>query len=120
RHPPERDALLYEDAAGREERLTFGDLRERSARFAGLLRDLGVAAGDRVATLLPKSPELVVATLGLWRLGAIHVPLFTAFAAPAVAYRLDDCAAKVVVTDATNRAKVADVPGRRVVAIEAH
>jgi acetyl-CoA synthetase len=119
RHPPERTALVYEDAAGREERLTFGDLREQSARFAGVLRGLGVEAGDRVATLLPKSPELVVATLGLWRLGAVHVPLFTAFAAPAVSYRLDDCAASVVVTDAINRAKVADAPGRRVVVVEA-
>src|SRR5262245_42772793 len=118
RHPPERTALFYEDAAGREERLTFGTLREQSASFAGLLRGLGVEAGDRVATLLPKSPELVIATLGLWRLGAVHVPLFTAFAAPAVAYRLDDCAASVVVTDAANRAKVADAPLARVVAIE--
>src|SRR5262249_60546536 len=40
RHPPERTALLYEDAASRAERLTFGDLREQSARFAGLLRGL--------------------------------------------------------------------------------
>jgi acetyl-CoA synthetase len=119
RHPPERAALVYEDAAGRAERLTFGDLHERSARFAAVLRGLGVEAGDRVATLLPKSPALVVATLGIWRLGAVHVPLFTAFAAPAVAYRLDDCAAKVVVTDGANRAKVGDAPGRRVVAVEA-
>jgi acetyl-CoA synthetase len=118
RHPSERVALFYEDAAGQEARLTFGSLRERSAHFAGVLRDLGVEAGDRVATLLPKSPELVVTTLGLWRLGAVHVPLFTAFAAPAVSYRLDDCAAKVVVTDAANRAKVGDAPGRRVVVVE--
>src|SRR5262245_19505879 len=118
RHPAERTALLDEDAAGRAERLTFGDLRERSSPFARVLRDLGVEAGDRVATLLPKSPDLVVATLGLWRLGAVHVPLFTAFAAPAVAYRLDDCAAGVVVTDAANRGKLADAPGRRVVAVE--
>src|SRR5262249_49081216 len=69
RHPAEQVALVYEDAAGREERLTFGQLRERSARLAGVLRALGVGRGDRVATLLPKSPELAITTLALWRLG---------------------------------------------------
>src|SRR3954451_11370258 len=118
RHPSEQVALVCEDAAGRAGRLTFGELRARSPRFAGVLRALGVGRGDRVATLLPKTPELVITTLALWRLGAAHVPLFTAFAPQAVAYRLDDSAAKVVVTASANRAKIAAAPGRSVVAVE--
>jgi acetyl-CoA synthetase len=118
RHRAEWVALVCEDAAGREERLTFGELRERSARLAGVLRGLGVGRGDRVATLLPRRPELAITTLALWRLGAVHVPLFTAFGPQAVAYRLDDCAAKVVVTDAANRPKIGAAPGRCVVAVE--
>ena len=62
--------------------LTFGELGELSARFAAGLARLGVGPGDAVATLMGKSAELVVALLGIWRRGAVHVPLFTAFAAP--------------------------------------
>ena len=76
---PETIALLYEDALGNSARYTYAQLRDLSSRSAGALKALGVTKGDRVATLLPKSPELLVATLGLWRLGAAHVPLFTAF-----------------------------------------
>src|ERR671939_1271757 len=76
---PERLALRYEDAAGHQEQLTYRELADLSARFASRLAAAGVGRGDRVATLLPKRPELLVATVGLWRLGAVHVPLFTAF-----------------------------------------
>jgi acetyl-CoA synthetase len=103
---PKRIALRYEDAAGQERAYTFAELRDLSARCAGVLASLGVGRGDRVATLLPKSPELMLATLALWRLGAAHVPLFTAFGPQAVAYRLDHSQARVVVTDGLNRPKV--------------
>jgi acetyl-CoA synthetase len=98
-----------EDAAGTRTELTFAELRERSARFAGALLALGVGPGDRVATLLPKSPELVAAAIGIWRLGAVHVPLFTAFGPQAIAYRLADSDTKVVVTDRVNRPKVEEM-----------
>ncbi|MCB0029025.1 MAG: AMP-binding protein, partial [Anaerolineales bacterium] len=42
----------------------------------------------------PRSPELVIATLGLWRLGAVHVPLFTAFGLQAIKYRVEHCGAR--------------------------
>jgi acetyl-CoA synthetase len=103
---PRRVALRYEDATGREETYTFAELRDLSARFAGVVAELGVGPGDRVATLLPKSPELVIAILGLWRLGCTLVPLFTAFGPDAVAYRLAHSGARLVVTDQTNRPKI--------------
>ena len=74
RHTGDSPGLIYEDAIGREETYTYARLLELSSRFAAVLKTLGVSRGDRVATLLPKSPALVVATLGLWRLGAAHVP----------------------------------------------
>jgi acetyl-CoA synthetase len=91
---------------------SFREMRDRSARFAGVLRSLGVGRGDRVATLLPKSPELMIATLGLWRLGAVHVPLFTAFGPHAIAFRTGHSATRVIVTDLANRPKLAglDLP----------
>lgn len=93
--------------------LTYGALRTESERFADVLRSLGVAPGDRVATLMGKGRRYLVALMGIWRLGAVHVPLFTAFAPPAIAYRLSGSGARVVVCDAKQEAKLApgeDIP----------
>src|SRR5258705_7657987 len=87
-HPADRVAFTIVDADLSSTDLTYGELRERSARFAVALAELGVGPGDRVATLMSKSADLVVALLGIWRRGAVHVPLFTAFASPAIAFRL--------------------------------
>ena len=102
---PERRALLLETIAGSSE-LSFGQLSEDSRRFAGALSAAGVGAGDRVAVLLPKSAELLVALVGIWRLGAVNVPLFTAFGPDAVSYRLRHGGCRAVVTDDANRGKV--------------
>jgi acetyl-CoA synthetase len=87
--------------------LTYGQLREQSARFAAALAGMGVEPGDRVATLMGKSADLVVALLGIWRRGAVHVPLFTAFASPAITFRLTASQAKVVIADADQIPKLA-------------
>ena len=108
---PDTVALVYEDAAEREARYTFPELRDLSAKWAGVLYGLGVTKRDRVATLLPKTPELLITTLALWRLGAVYVPLFTAFGPQAIAYRVANSAARVVVTDPTNRAKIDQARG---------
>ncbi|GAA2724898.1 AMP-binding protein [Actinocorallia aurantiaca] len=116
RHPAEAVAftVVHEDLSSED--LTYGRLRRDSARFAAALAGLGVGPGDAVATLMGKSAELVVALLGIWRRGAVHVPLFTAFAPPAIAMRLDASAAKVVVVDAGQAAKLApgeDMPAEQ-------
>jgi acetyl-CoA synthetase len=110
-------ALRYQDAAGTTRTYSFAEIRDHSARFASVLRSLGVTQGDRVATLLPKSPELMIATLGVWRLGAVHVPLFTAFGPQAIGFRTGHSATRVVVTDMANRAKLAGMD-LRVVTVE--
>lgn len=114
---PTRIALRYEDAQGHTGTMTYAQLRDDSARFASVLRGLGVRPGDRVATLLPKSPELLVATLGIWRLGAVHLPLFTAFGPQAIAYRTENSETGIVVTDTANRAKLAGM-AMRVLCVE--
>jgi acetyl-CoA synthetase len=104
RHADDRGrlALRYEDAAGHEDQLTYHDLADLSARYATRLAAAGVGRGDRVATLLPKCPELPIVALGLWRLGAVHVPLFTAFGPDAIGFRLDNAGVEVVITDTRN------------------
>ena len=64
-------------------------LRAHVARCASVLRVLGVARGERVATLVPQSPDLVSTTLALWRWGAVQVPLDTAFGPQAMMHRRD-------------------------------
>jgi acetyl-CoA synthetase len=86
--------------------LTYGFLREESTKFAAALSRLGIDAGDRVGVLMGKSAELVITLLGIWRRGAVHVPLFTAFAPAAIALRLNASGAKVVVCDADQQHKL--------------
>lgn len=109
RHPADRIAFTIVDPDLTSTDLTYGELRERSQRFAVALADLGVEPGDRVATLMSKSADLVVALLGIWRRGAVHVPLFTAFAPPAIAFRLEASGTTIVIADADQATKL--VPG---------
>ncbi|MFI9237905.1 AMP-binding protein [Streptomyces sp. NPDC053079] len=99
RHPRDRRALSVVRPDGerlRVESVTYGELADRSRHLAGGLAGLGVGPGDQVATLMGKSAELVVVLLALWRLGAVHVPLFTAFADRAIAARTGTARALVV------------------------
>ena len=87
--------------------LTYGALREQSERFAAALSSVGIRQGDRVATLLGKSREYLITIMAIWRLGAVHVPLFTAFAPPAIVFRLVSSGTKVVVSDRAQQCKLA-------------
>ena len=110
RHDADAVAFTIVEADRTVHRLTYGELQAKSRRFAAALADLGVQRGDRVATLMGKSEELVVALVGIWRRGAVHVPLFTAFASPAIAVRLQFSDVKVVITDADQRHKLEPGP----------
>jgi acetyl-CoA synthetase len=106
RYEPEALAYKIVDADLESTDLTYGKLRTESEKFASALAAFGVGPGDRVATLMGKGTEYLVALMGIWRLGAVHVPIFTAFAPPAIAFRLNGSAAKVVVCDATQQEKL--------------
>ncbi|PRN07300.1 MULTISPECIES: AMP-binding protein [unclassified Pseudomonas] len=102
-------ALIYEDRDGNSARYSFDQLKAQAARFANVLKVQGVGAGDRVAGLMPRTPELLVTILATWRLGAVYQPLFTAFGPKAIEHRLEQSQARVVITDSQNRAKLDDV-----------
>lgn len=86
--------------------MSFDELRRQSSRLANALAAHGVRAGDRVAVLLPQRVETAVAHIAIYRLGAIAVPLFRLFGPDAIAYRLADCDARAVITDAEGLAKL--------------
>ncbi len=113
-----RAALLHESVAGQTTELSFARLARDSARFATVLAGMGVGAGDRVAVLLPKGPELLITALAIWRLGGVYMPLFTTYTASAVAYRLADSDARAIVTNGFLRRKVPRDNTRPVVTVE--
>ncbi|MGZ4449883.1 MAG: acetate--CoA ligase [Nocardioides sp.] len=78
--------------------ITYAELHADVCRAANALTDLGVGAGDRVAIYMPMIPETVVAMLACARIGAPHTVVFGGFSSDALASRLTDCQAKVVVT----------------------
>lgn len=116
RHDPAKVAFTCIDADLNAVDLTYGELRERSEKVASALSKLGVQPGDHVATLMSKSPDMLATLLGIWRLGAVDVPLFTAFAWTAIELRLTASGAKVVVVDADQRPKIQETSASVVVA----
>ena len=92
-------ALIYDRGNGTEEKRTFWELKRTSDRFANALRSLGIERGDQVAVLLSQSPQLPIAHIATYKLGAIVVPLFALFGEDALRFRLEDSGAKVIVTD---------------------
>lgn len=94
-----RLALIYDGDDGRVEHWTFWDLKRSSDRLANALRGLGIARGDRVAVLLSQSPQLPIAHIATYKLGAIALPLFALFGPDALQYRLGDSGASVLITD---------------------
>ncbi len=109
------DRLAYRDAQGG---VTYAELDARTARLAGHLADLGIAAGDTVAMLLPNSVAWIETSFAITRAGAVSVPISYESTEPEIAYRLADAACKAIVTTAERAALVAglraDAPGLRV------
>src|SRR4051794_33547713 len=95
----EQAALIYDSpVTGAARTFTYAQLRDETARFAGVLADLGVGRGDRVVIYLPMIPEAVIAMLACARLGAVHSVVFGGFAAHELAVRIDDALPAVIVS----------------------
>jgi acetyl-CoA synthetase len=111
RHDPDTVAFRFVDENLQGSVMTYGELADRSRRLATALTDRGVKRADRVAVLMSKRPELVVTLLAVWRLGAVHVPLFTAFADGAIRMRVENSGARLIVTEPEQRAKADALDG---------
>jgi acetyl-CoA synthetase len=99
---PDAPAVVWEGDEGPDEgavrRVTYAELREMADRLAHGLRSLGVGPGDAVGIFLPMAPETIAATLACAKVGAVYLPIFSGYAADAVATRLADASAKVLIT----------------------
>jgi propionyl-CoA synthetase len=95
----DQPALIHDSpVTGTQRTLTYAQLLDQTARFGGVLRALGVQAGDRVVIYLPMVPEAVIAMLACARIGAVHSVVFGGFAPAELAARIDDAQPKVVVS----------------------
>jgi acetyl-CoA synthetase len=110
-------ALIWEpnDPKERAVRLTYRELYEQVCEFANALKARGIRKGDRVVIYMPMIPELTIAVLACARIGAVHSVVFAGFSATALSDRINDAAAKMVITaDGLNRG-AKQVPLKRVV-----
>ncbi|MGH2435812.1 MAG: AMP-binding protein, partial [bacterium] len=101
RHLPrlkDKIAIRYEGEEGTTRTLTYRQALVEVSRLANGLKRLGIRKGDRVGIFMPLTPECVIATLAVSRIGAIYIPIFSGFGAPAVAARLADCDAVALIT----------------------
>jgi acetyl-CoA synthetase len=103
-----RLALVYEAPDGKVEHFSYDELKHLSNRCANALAAMGVGPGDRVGVLLPQRPETAIAHIAIYKLGAVALPLFTQFGPDALEHRLADSAARALITDGENLAKVPD------------
>lgn len=94
----DRVALHFEGEPGDSRAITYAELKDEVSKAANALTELGVQYGDRVAVYLPMIPEAVVAMLACARVGAAHSVVFGGFSADAVASRIQDADAKLVIT----------------------
>jgi acetyl-CoA synthetase len=93
-----RPALIWEGEDGAVSRYTYAELLRLTNETAHALRALGIGKGDRVGIYMPMIPEVVAATLACGKLGAIFTPIFSGYGADAVATRLVDSGAKLLIT----------------------
>ena len=96
----EKTAIIWEPNDPKEEaqHISYNELYTRVNKTANVLRDMGIEKGDRVCIYLPMIPELAVTMLACAKLGAVHSVIFAGFSASAVASRVNDCEAKMVIT----------------------
>jgi malonyl-CoA/methylmalonyl-CoA synthetase len=92
--------------------MTYGQMEAESGRFARLLADLGVGPGDRVAVQVDKSPQVVCLYLAVLRVGAVYLPLNTAYLAEEIAYFLSDAEPAVVVARPQAETAMAEIAAR--------
>jgi len=101
-----RPALRWFGKRGEARTYTFDELARLTARFANVLRARGVGPGDRVVGFLPRIPEMLLAMIGTWKVGAVYVPIFTGFGPDAIEFRVRHSGARVLVTQGEHRGRL--------------
>ncbi|MBN1278522.1 MAG: long-chain fatty acid--CoA ligase [Chlorobium sp.] len=88
--------------------LSYGLVERESSSLAESLKELGVAVGDRVALIMPNSPQMIISELAVWKTGAIVVPLNPLYTETELAYALNECGAETVIVLSAFYGKISD------------
>jgi acetyl-CoA synthetase len=102
KHPADKLAMVHEHFDGTVREVAWGELQELANRAANLLVARGVGRGDRVAVVLPPTPEAAAVFFGTWKLGAILLSMSVLYGNDGIRHRLTDSQARLLVTDAGN------------------
>ncbi|MGK2937147.1 MAG: acyl-CoA synthetase, partial [Solirubrobacteraceae bacterium] len=102
KHPPDKLAMIWERYDGARRDIRWGELQRLSNQAAHVLREAGVQRGDRVAVVLPPTPETAALFFGVWKLGALLVSMSVLYGDEGLRHRLTDSQARLVVTDSAN------------------
>ena len=102
KHDPDATAMLWERHDGATREVRWGELQALANQAAHVLRDHGVGPGDRVAVVLPPTPETAAIFFGTWKLGAILLSMSVLYGDDGIRHRLGDAEPKILVTDAAN------------------
>src|SRR5213075_1602035 len=106
RHPRDKLAMVHEHFDGGVRRVSWGEIQDASNRFADVLKARGVEKGDRVAMLLPPTPETAAAFFGAWKAGAILLSMSVLYGDEGIRHRVRDSQPKVLLTNADNAGRV--------------
>lgn len=102
----DKTAIFWEAVNGDGRKISYQELSQLSDQFALCFQESGLKPGDRVATLMPRVPELYVTLLALWKAGGVYVPLFTAFGPEAIRYRLEHSKTRFLITHSQFRKNI--------------
>jgi acetyl-CoA synthetase len=108
RHPRQKLAMIHEHFSGTVREVSWGELQDLSNQFANVLAELGVARGDRVAVVLPPTPETAAVFFATWKLGALLLSMSVLYGDEGIRHRLGDAEPSVLVTDAANAGRFAE------------
>ncbi len=117
KHPSDKLAMVWERFDGARRELAWGELQALANQAAWALRDAGVSRGDRVAVVLPPTPETAAVFFGTWKLGALLLSMSVLYGDEGIRHRLRDSEPAVLVTDAANAGRFADAGVRVLVLV---
>jgi len=118
RHPREKLAMIHEHFSGEVREVRWGELQDRSNQIGNVLAGLGVERGDRVAVVLPATPEAAAVFFAIWKLGALLLSMSVLYGDEGIEHRLGDSKPRVLVTDAHNAPRFSHIAGPTVLELD--
>src|SRR3989440_9560120 len=117
KHPRDKPAMIWESFDGTTRELDWGELQDLANQAAHTLAARGIERGDRVAVVLPPTPQTAAIFFGVWKLGAILLSMSVLYGDDGIRHRLGDSQARLVVTDQANAGRFPSETGPQVLVI---